>query len=155
MPVSRSELKQAYSDFISQQPFDLFLTVTSDHRTHPEALEKRIHHIRRAWARDLFGPNFRRKKLSFEGVIAIERHKSWNPHAHCLFRSPLPNLPLPIDHLQSIATRTGGWCKAEAPRSQADTVDYCAKYAIKEGEILFTKDWQPVDVQRSFSDGAI
>jgi hypothetical protein len=113
---------------------------------------KRTKLILRKMSAELWGPNAHRKGLTFEGVIALERQKNGNPHSHNLLRSPVPDSRLPVGTLESIASRTGGFCRLEVPRSQADVANYCAKYSIKEGELFFTPNWTPTSAQRKLSE---
>ena len=149
--MNNKAVREAYSEWISTEPFDVFLTVTSAKRTSPEAMLKRTRYIITRWACELYGPNAKRSGRTFEGVIAIERHKSGNPHSHALFRAPVPGDSLPLGTFQDIATDTGGWCRVEAPRSQADVSAYCAKYLLKEGEFFFTPNWTPERTQPCLS----
>lgn len=152
-----SEVRQAYADWIGREPYDAFLTVTSANRTHPEAMLKRCRTILSMFAKHLHGPNAHRKNLYVDAVIALERHQSYNPHAHLLLRFPFFPIipaaggecsPLPLGNLKKIAANTGGFCRIQVPRCQDDVVDYCSKYSIKEGEIFFTPHWKPDTGQR-------
>jgi len=82
-------------------------------------------------------------------VLAIERHKSGNPHAHALLRFP-GGLPDTLRHIiQTVFTESGGWCKLEKPRSQGDTLEYVTKYVAKDGDLYFTPNFRPVMGQPS------
>jgi len=153
MRHSLRETRDAYADWISSEPFDVFLTVTAADRTSPEAMLKRTRYILSRWSRHLWGNNAHRKGLKFEGVIGIERTKAGNPHSHSLIRLPdaQAGLPLPLAILQDIASATGGFCKVESPRQQADVASYVAKYVTKEGELYFTPGWTPFRVQRALA----
>jgi hypothetical protein len=140
--------------WLGLEPFCLLLTVTSAKWTHPEALAKRIEHwIIRSMNERYFGKSWRRRPWkSIQFAIAIERHKSGNPHAHVLLRFP-SGLPrdFPVRYWQDRAS-DGGFCKLEVPRSQSDVVDYCSKYVVKEGEILLSENFRPTRVQPDLFD---
>lgn len=152
--MNQRTVTEAYADWISKEPFDIFLTVTSATRTSPEAMLKRNRYILSKWCYQHYGKTAKRKGLTFEGVIAIERHKSGNPHSHALLRAPVLGDSLPLDAFQQIATDSGGWSRVEIPRSQADVSAYCAKYLLKEGEFFFTPNWTPQRTQGELCQSA-
>jgi len=137
------------AEWIGQEPFDLFITVTAAKRTHPEAMLKRSLYVSHLFSKFLWGNNYRRKGLRFEGVIAIERQLNGNPHSHTLLRLPsvAAGFIPPIDDLQLLASESGGFCKVEIPRNQEHIVRYCSKYIVKGGELFFTDGWTPVRVR--------
>lgn len=136
------------ADWIGQEPFDLFITVTAATRTHPEAMLKRSLFVIHLFNKFLWGNNYQRKGLRFEGVIAIERQRNGNPHSHTLLRQPpaAAGFSPPIVAFQQLASETGGFCKVEIPRNQEHIVRYCSKYIVKGGELFFTDRWAPVRV---------
>src|SRR6185437_13212033 len=82
-------LRDAWSEWLSRRPWDLFLTLTSDHRTHPEALHKRFRYCVHMISDELYGRReTRRRGTPIEYVNGIERHKSGWTHSHALLRVP-------------------------------------------------------------------
>jgi hypothetical protein len=141
-------LRAAWSEWLAGRPWDLFLTLTSDHRTHPEALHKRfcwhLHQI----SDELYGRTLtRRKGTPIEYVNGIERHKSGWPHSHALLRFPDVDLADPLQFSlaswQRRISEAGGFCWLSRPRDQADVVGYVTKYVTKDGELILSDNLSP------------
>ena len=146
--VLRTDLqRQAWTDWLSQRPWDLFLTLTSEGRTHPEALHKRWCWYRNQISTELYGRSRTRKRNPIEYVAGIERHKSWNPHSHLLIRLPGVNVDdrdrFSIADWQKRISATGGWCWLSRPRDQADVTSYVTKYVTKDGELVLSANLEP------------
>lgn len=142
-----STLRGAWSEWLSRRPWDLFVTLTSDHRTHPEALHKRLRYCLHLMSNELYGRARTRRGCPIEYVNAIERHKSGWPHSHALVRFPDVDLADPLQ--LSLATwqkrvaETGGFCRLDRPRVQADVVSYCTKYVVKGGDLVLSDNLSP------------
>lgn len=143
--IAPGRLRDAYADWIGQEPFDIFLTLTAAGRTSPEGMDKRNRWVISKWGKLLYGNNAHRRGLIINGVYGIERHKSGNPHSHGCFRFPRPvdvDRAL-LDDLKAIAD-DGGFSRVEVPADQARITSYVCKYVVKEGELFFTPTWTPV-----------
>lgn len=139
-------LRDAWSGWLSQRPWDLFVTLTSDHRTHPEALHKRFCWHRNQISDAIYGRKVTRQGNPIEFVNGIERHKTGFPHSHALLR--LPDVDL-TDRLQfSLAEwqkrlSQGGWAWLSRPRDQGDVVGYVTKYVTKDGDLVLSDNLSP------------
>ena len=140
-------LRQAWTEFLSRRPWDLFLTLTPEDWTHPEALHKRWRYCRNLMSLDLYGRPRTRKRNPIEYVAGMERHKSGNPHSHILIRLPEVDLAdrdrFSLAHWQARISGTGGWCWLSRPRDQADVTSYVTKYVTKDGELILSDNLQP------------
>ncbi len=140
-------LRESWAEWLSQRPWDLFLTLTSEHRTHPEALHKRFCWYRNQMSDELYGRSVTRRCNPIEFVNGIERHKSGFPHSHALLR--LPNVDLAERSQFSLAdwqqrmSKTGGWAWLSRPRDQADVTSYVTKYVTKDGELVLSDNLSP------------
>jgi hypothetical protein len=132
---------------VRARPWDLFLTLTSEKRTHPEALHKRFRYCVHKMSDELYGRARTRRYLPIEYVNGIERHKSGWPHSHALIRTPEVDLADPeqlsLEHWQKFITDTGGWCWLTRPRDQAGVVAYVTKYVTKDGELVLSPNLSP------------
>lgn len=140
-------LRGAWSEWLSQRPWDLFLTLTSDHRTHPEALHKRFLYCVHQMSDELYGRSVTRRGTPIEYVNGIERHKSGWPHSHALLRFPGVDLADPLQlNLAAWKKRideTGGFSWPSRPRQQGDVVSYVTKYVTKDGELVLSDNLSP------------
>lgn len=144
-------LRAAYADWLGARPWDLFLTLTSEKKTHPEALQKRFGYCVVKIADHLYGKHRERRGIGGpEYVLGIERHKSGWPHSHALIR--LPGIDLAdsgqfnLAHWQKWISETGGFCHLTRPRAQAEVVGYTTKYVVKDGELIFSGNLNPLEV---------
>jgi hypothetical protein len=142
-----SALADAWTDWLGARPWDLFLTLTSEKRTHPEALHKRLRYCAHKISDDLYGRAQTRRGCPIEYVNGIERHKSGWPHSHALLRLPSVDLADPtqfnLGYWQQFITDTGGWCWLARPRDQGDVVSYVTKYVTKDGDLVFSPNLSP------------
>lgn len=124
--VNSQGLRSAWGDWLIEHPWQTFWTITSDKRTHPEAILKRWRYLSATVSRDLYGRRWAARQAGLRWVVGLERHKSGNPHLHALAYAPGCNLDdvatFSRREWQDYATFTGGWSKVEKPRSQSDTV---------------------------------
>lgn len=147
-----SALHGAWSDWLAARPWELFLTLTSERKTHPEALHKRFRYCVHQMSDEIYGRSRTRQSCPIEYVNGIERHKSGWPHSHALLRFPGVDLDdraqLSLADWQKRITDTGGFAWLSRPRAQADVVSYVTKYVVKDGDLLLSENLQP-DVDRS------
>lgn len=141
------QLREAWTDWLAQRPWDLFVTLTSDHRTHPEALHKRFRWYTHQMSDELYGRAATRKGCPIEYVVGIERHKSGWPHSHALMRFPDVDLSDPrqlsMATWQKRMSETGGYAWLSRPRSQGDVTAYVTKYVTKEGDLVLSPNLSP------------
>lgn len=139
--------REAWSGWLSQRPWDLFVTLTSERRTHPEALHKRFRWYVHQISDEVYGRARTRRACPIEYVSGIERHKTGWPHSHALLRLPDVDLgdraQLSLEHWQRYMTQTGGWCWLSRPRSQGDVTSYVTKYVVKDGDLVLSENLSP------------
>ena len=142
-------LADAWAEWLGHRPWDLFLTLTSNRRTHPEALHKRFRFCTHKIADHLWGRHWERRGHGVEYVCGMERHKSGWPHSHAMVRLPGVDLSdagqFNLGYWQKFITETGGFCYLERPRSQADVVSYTTKYVLKEGDLILSDNLNPLE----------
>jgi hypothetical protein len=140
-------LQEAWTGYLAQRPWDLFLTLTSESRTHPEALHKRFRYVVHEMAREIYGRPATRRCCPIEYVNGIERHKSGWPHSHALLRCPDVDLAqrqqFSLAYWQKFICDTGGWCWLERPLAQVDVVRYVTKYVVKDGDLELSPNLSP------------
>jgi hypothetical protein len=143
----RFDVRPAWTDWLAQRPWDLFLTLTSERRTHPESLHKRFRWYANQMSDELYGRARTRRANPIEYVNGIERHKSGWPHSHALLRLPDVDLSdrtqFSLAEWQERMSATGGWCWLSRPRDQADVTSYVTKYVTKEGELILSDNLSP------------
>lgn len=139
LPVS---LRSAYGDWIAGQPWDLFVTMTSEKQTHPEALLKRHRYCMNKISDHVYGNNWERRGLGVQWLVGMERHKSGWPHSHAVVRFPLVDIRgqegkaiFDLGYWRNWMTETGGFVRLDQPRSQQAVVQYVSKYVVKDGEL--------------------
>lgn len=139
-------LREAWGSWISQQPWDLFVTMTPDHRTHPEALYKRFRYCAATWESHVYGRQRKPAGHTLSWLFAHERFKSGQPHGHALVRFPLVDLRgqagkaiFDLEQWKAWSDSTGGFCRLELPQSQQHVVNYVTKYVVKGGDM----EWSP------------
>lgn len=135
-------LRDTWAGWIAGQPWDLFVTITSADRTHPEAMLKRARYCANKASDHVYGKHWDRRGLGIQHLVGIERHKSGNPHAHALWRFPLIDIRgqegkaiFDLGYWKQWIDATGGFCRLELPRSAEATVAYVSKYVVKDGEL--------------------
>lgn len=146
--LSTPPVRAAWVAWLGARPWDLFVTLTSDHPTHPEALHKRFRWYTHKLSDELYGRSQTRRCNPIEYVNGIERHKSGWPHSHALLRLPGVDLAdrnqLNLSDWQKFMSETGGWCWLSRPRDQGDTVSYVTKYVTKDGELALSPNLSPL-----------
>jgi hypothetical protein len=149
-------LREAWAEWLGNRPWDLFLTLTSARKTHPEALHKRFRYCTHEIADFLWGKHWeRRGHHGVEYVFGLERHKSGWPHGHAVVRLPGIDLANPnlfnLAYWQKFITDTGGFCMLERPRGQADVLQYTTKYVLKEGDLILSDNLNPREAGNQLS----
>jgi hypothetical protein len=123
-------------------PWQIFPTVTSDHRTHPEALLKRWRYMWSRVNRELYGNNWSRRAEGVRWVAGLERHASWNPHLHGMVYAPGFDLTdpgvFPFTRWHGEFKATGGNVDLKVIQSPAALLAYITKYVLKDGEISWS-----------------
>ena len=147
VPLVSADLRPAWTDWLAQRPWDLFLTLTAEERTHPEALHKRFRYCCHKISDRLYGRAATRSGCPIEFVNGIERHKSGFPHSHALLRFPDVDVrdkaQFSLTYWQPWISATGGFAWLSIPRAQADVVSYVTKYVVKDGELVLSDNLQP------------
>jgi len=141
--------RDAWGEWLGHRPWDLFLTLTSERKTHPEALLKRFRYCTNKIGDQLYGRHWQRSGTGPEYVVGMERHKSGWPHSHALLRLPNVDMSDPLQfslaHWQKFITDTGGFCMLERPRNQLEVVGYTTKYVLKEGDLTLSDNLNPYE----------
>lgn len=138
--------REAWATWISGTTWQAFLTMTSEGRTHPEALLKRFRYCTHIANDAIYGRRWERRDQGCQWVAGVERHQSGWPHLHAVLRFPEFDLAgdqgrefFPIAPWQERFTQTGGICRLDIARSSEATVAYVTKYVVKDGEL----HWSP------------
>lgn len=131
--------REAWAEWLGMQPWDLFVTLTSEKQTHPEAMLKRWRYCANNLSTHLYGRRWEKRGLGVQWVCGLERTKQGWPHSHAVLRAPLVNArdrdQLDWSYWQNWFTNTGGFCWMEPIRSQGDVLGYVTKYVVKDGEL--------------------
>lgn len=144
----------AYTQWLSLEPWDLFLTMTDHTICHPEKMVKRTRHAMHLINKSLYGNNYRRRGKGIEYVIGIERQKRFSAHSHTIIRFPDhdvrdPN-QFPLGYWHKTINELGGRAKLELPLNSLAICDYVTKYVCKEGELYFSETFNPA-MPKAFS----
>lgn len=149
------ELRDSWAGWIGHRPWDLFLTLTSSKRTHPEALHKRFRYCVHKMADQVYGKHWQRRVSGIEYVVGMERHRSGWPHSHAVLRVPEVDVSdrsqFSLAHWKRFIDETGGFCKLERPRDQGDVVSYCIKYLLKEGDLHLSGNLNPLEADQQLA----
>ena len=145
-------MRDVWAEWLGHRPWDLFLTLTSEKKTHPEALHKRFRYCTHKIADHLYGRHWERRGMAGpEYVCGIERHRSGWPHSHAVLR--LPSVDLADENQFNLAwwqkwiCETGGFCHLTRPRAQGDVVSYCTKYVLKDGDLILSDNLNPLEAK--------
>lgn len=138
-------LRASWADWISAQKWDLFVTLTSEKQTHPEAMQKRFRYLMNTASDYLYGKNWKRRGTGLQWLSGLERTKQGWPHSHAVVRFPNFDLAgeqgrmqFPLGYWQQKFS-DGGFAWLEIPRSPIAVVAYVSKYVCKDGEL----EWSP------------
>lgn len=134
-------VQDAYGEFFSKYPWEWFITLTFAGRTHPEAVEASF----RTWIakmnRMLNGSRWHKKETgNIYWVMAIERHKSGNPHVHALLigTKDLRRL-FWMDSWLAMGGKNG-FARIEAIKKNESASFYVTKYVTKDAELFFSEN---------------
>ena len=144
MPLQevKPSLRGAWGQWISGQPWDLFVTLTSEKQTHPEAMTKRFRYCCNKASDHVYGRRWSDRGEGMQFVVGIERTKQGWPHSHAVVRFPGRDIRgqdgraiFDLGYWQKKWTDTGGFAWLEIPRSETAVVSYVTKYVVKDGEL--------------------
>jgi hypothetical protein len=138
--TSKFYLPQAWADFISPYPWDIFLTMSPADYPHPETLYKLFDLMVHKMNREIYGQHYwKDKRKGIFWVRALEWQKRGAPHIHALMGG-IPDYVNPVDYRSFLYGRN---CisKVEPYRKDNGAEYYMAKscYAFKGGEIDCSK----------------
>ena len=135
-------LRESWGAWIGSQPWDLFVTLTSEKQTHPEAMLKRFRYCMHKASDHVYGRRWERRGQGAQWVTGLERTKQGWPHSHAVVRFPGVDIRgqegraiFDLGHWQRWMTKTGGFAWLELPRSVQAVVQYVTKYVVKDGEL--------------------
>ena len=142
-PISLAPtLRSTWGTWIGSQPWDLFVTLTSEKQTHPEAMLKRFRYCVHKASDHVYGRRWERRQEGLQWVVGIERTKQGWPHSHAVVRFPGRDIRgqegrqvFDLGYWQKRFTDTGGFAWLEIPRSEQAVVQYVTKYVVKDGEL--------------------
>jgi hypothetical protein len=139
-------LREAWGAWIGCQTWDLFVTLTSEKQTHPEAMLKRFRYCARKASDHVYGKNWERRQQGLQWVVGIERTKQGWPHSHAVVRFPGCDIRgqegrqvFDLGYWQKWFSGTGGFAWLEVPRSEQAVVAYVTKYVVKDGELELSR----------------
>ncbi len=140
--ATKTELRDAWIEFLAGYSFQWFATLTFADRVHPEAALKRWRLFTNNLNRALYGRRWH--KTDHGGVwwvLGIEYQKRQVIHFHTLMgaehdlNQAARRLSW-MDYWNEIA----GFARIEAIRSNDAALRYVTKYVVKDGEIEFSKN---------------
>ena len=142
--------REAWTEWLSAAPWDLFVTLTDGGYPHPETMLKRGRYFFSKVNDALYGRNWQRRGEGVEYVTGIELQKRGSCHTHSLARLPNHDVrdreQFSLASWQRFATSLGGFAWLEIPKSTADITAYVTKYVLKDGELVLSPNlnpWQP------------
>lgn len=135
-------LRGAWGTWIGAQPWDLFVTLTSEKQTHPEAMLKRFRYCMNKASDHCYGRSRKATDTRLQWVVGLERTRQGWPHSHAVVRFPGIELRGPqgkaifdLGYWQHWMSSTGGFAWIDIPRSEQAVVQYVTKYVVKDGEL--------------------
>ena len=139
--------REAWSDWLSGEKWDVFLTLTDPGLSHPEHMYKRFRYFENSVNRKLYGNHFKRRGKGIETIVGLERQQRGSVHAHGLIRLPDHDAKNPTQfswrYWQKFASELGGWARLDIPRSNTDVVAYVTKYVVKDGDLVIGDNFDP------------
>lgn len=145
--MTEISLREAWGDWIGRQPWDLFVTLTSEKQTHPEAMTKRFRYCMKTAETFVYGRKREPAGHTLQWVVGLERTKQGWPHTHAVVRFPhcvdggiIPKDVFDLAYWQKWMTATGGYAWLEIPRSQQAVVNYVTKYITKGGDLDLSRN---------------
>jgi hypothetical protein len=135
-------LRETWGTWLAGQPWDLFVTLTSEKQTHPEAMFKRFRYCMHKASDHVYGRNWDRRQAGTQWVVGLERTKQGWPHCHAVVAFPGVDIRgqagrqvFDLAYWQAWMTDTGGFAWLQIPRSEAAVVSYVTKYVTKDGDL--------------------
>ena len=139
--------REAWSQWLSAEKWDVFLTLTDPGLSHPEHMYKRFRYFENSVNRKLYGNHFKRRGKGIETIVGLERQQRGSVHAHGLIRLPDHDAKNPTQfswrYWQKFASELGGWARLDIPRSNTDVVAYVTKYVVKDGDLVIGDNFDP------------
>ena len=141
-------LREAWGEWIGRQPWHLFVTLTSEKQTHPEAMSKRFRYCMKHVEEHVYGRRREPAGHTLQWVVGQERTKQGWPHCHAVVRFPnvpeagsdyVPQNIFDLGYWQKWMTDTGGFAWLELPKSQQACVNYVSKYISKGGDLELSR----------------
>lgn len=141
-----ASLRGTWGAWIGGQPWDLFVTLTSEKQTHPEAMLKRFRYCMNKASDHVYGRSRDANATRAQWVVGLERTKQGWPHSHAVVRFPGTDIRgqegrnvFDLGYWQKWMTNTGGFAWLELPRSEQAVVQYVTKYVVKDGELELSR----------------
>ena len=149
--MNKIDLRDDWSKFLSQYPWQWFCTLTFRTSPHPEAAFKTFRHFINLINRKRYGSRAQKKGLSVHWALALEYHKSGVIHFHALIGDN--------EDLNGNVSRiwaSGTWHEL-AGFNLIDPIDdkllavtnYVSKYISKGGEIELSDNLNDFKLQYS------
>ena len=139
--------RDATAEWLSAQPWDLFVTLTDPGMSHPEHMTKRHRYLIHKVNDSLYGKRWTKRTAGIEYVTGLERQARGSVHIHALWRfpdhDPADALTFSRRRWQAFADNLGGIARLEPVRSQTDVVAYVTKYVLKEGDLDLSPGFNP------------
>ena len=117
-------LREAWGEWIGRQPWHLFVTLTSEKQTHPEAMSKRFRYCMKHVEEHVYGRRREPAGHTLQCVVGQERTKQGWPHCHAVVRFPnvpeagsdyVPQNIFDLGYWQKWMTDTGGFAWSALP----------------------------------------
>jgi hypothetical protein len=141
------QAREAYTEWLSAYPWDLFVTLTAPDLSHPESMYKRTRFLFNQMNTKLYGKKWWKRTTGIEHVIGLERQERGSVHSHALVRFPDHDIndreQISLKYWQRYATDLGGFAWLQRPRNSTATTNYVCKYVLKDGEIFLSEGFDP------------
>lgn len=113
---------------------------------HPERADKAFRFWVSCINRDMFGPNWSKRRIAQGGLIwgrGQEFHQDGRIHFHAVMASPTGDLNTQFSRLEAMNLwfREFGIARIYRPESQGDVSGYVSKYVAKGGEVDFSENF--------------
>lgn len=140
-------IRESWGEWVGRQPWDLFVTLTSEKQTHPEAMLKRFRYCMNKASDHVYGRNWDRSGRGVQWVCGLERTKQGWPHSHAVVAFPGVDIRGPsgrdifdFGYWSAWMTSTGGYCWLQPVRSQQAVINYVTKYVVKDGDLYLSNN---------------
>lgn len=141
LPLHAS-VRESWGEWIAGQHWDLFVTLTSEKQTHPEAMLKRFRYCMNKASDHVYGRHWDRRGMGVQWVVGLERTKRGWPHSHAICRFPMVDIAGPegremfdLGYWSKWMSSTGGFAWLELPHSKQAVINYVCKYVVKDGDL--------------------